>query len=301
MKARTKAPVSDLDHALRAAAGVTGADVPRLPQSVIAELAAETVETIAWGYDDGPPPVSPPADRPEAAASLGPPIVRSRRRVALAAVLGVAVVAAGGVTAALIRDSAGPADSSAAAIDWQAVPHPAPSGAARAAAEACIKELDPVGIKYPSLGLKLTDAWLSEQRGRTVFTMLANADAFGACLTLDGRGDGGFGDSAHEGLPHPSATGINLGENGGSWTMDIHDKRVDTTALAGFAGSAVSGITVRRADGLVVTASINDGLWAAWWPGTSKAVSVTVHTRDGHSTTTPIGQVPSLLPAMTGS
>jgi hypothetical protein len=83
--------------------------------------------------------------------------------------------------------------------------------------------------------------------------------------------------------------------------MDIHDQRVDTTMLAGFAGTAVTEITVLRADGVVVTASMSDGLWAAWWPGTSKAVSVTVHTCDGHSKTTPIGRVMTVPPPLTGS
>jgi hypothetical protein len=70
-----------------------------------------------------------------------------------------------------------------------------------------------------------------------------------------------------------------VGENGSSWTMDIHDQRVDTTMLAGFAGTAVTEITVLRADGVVVTASMSDG----------------------HRKTTPIGRVMTVPPPLTGS
>src|ERR1700724_182961 len=102
----------DLDQALRAAAGIADADVPRLPQAVIAELAAESVETIAWTYADAPVPASVPTDRAEAlvgaAETATPPVrgpaarrsaalhrllaTRGRRRVALAATLAACAV-----------------------------------------------------------------------------------------------------------------------------------------------------------------------------------------------------------------
>jgi hypothetical protein len=49
--------------------------------------------------------------------------------------------------------------------------------------------------------------------------------------------------------------------------------------LAGFAGTAVTEITVLRADGVVVTASMSDG----------------------HRKTTPIGRVMTVPPPLTGS
>lgn len=79
--------------------------------------------------------------------------------------------------------------------------------------------------------------------------------------------------------------------NGSSWTMDVHNKRVHTVMFAGLAGSAVTGVALLRADGVMVIARMHDGLRVAWWPGTSRAVSVSVHTRDGRSGTTPIGPV----------
>ena len=281
MSART----FDLDRALRAAGGVADADIPSLSRDVIAELAAETVETIAWTFDEG---------TPHSAVTHAWNLTRSRRRIALAAAL---TLTAGGAAFAVFAGS----DRSAAPLGWQPVPISVPDAAQRAAAAACIRELEPPGRSFKTPGFKLTDPLLSEQRGRTVFTVLANNTGFGDCLTLDGRGDGAGLWYAPNGYPHPSATEISLSENGTSWTMDVHDKRVDTTMLAGFAGSAVTRIAVLRTDGVTVTASIHDGLWAAWWPGTWQAASVTVHTRDGRSVTLPIGRVTVVPPSPASS
>lgn len=298
---------ADLDQALRAAAGIADADVPRLPRAVIAELAADSVESIAWTFADAPVPAAVPTDRPEAllgaAETAAPPVrgpaawlsaavhrslaTRGRRRVAFAAAL--AVVAA---TGAAVAVSTGEKMAGTSALArWQAVPFPAPDAAAQKAAAACISEVEPHGGGRPQLGLKLSDSLLSEQRGGTVFTVLANGTSFADCLILDGRDGGAAAWSTPHGYPRPSATGISLGENSSNETTDSDNKRVDTVMLAGFAGSAVTGITVLRADGVVVTASMNDGLWGAWWPGTSKAVSFTVHTRDGSTVVLPFAKV----------
>lgn len=124
MSART----SDVDRALRAAGSVTDADVLCLPQDAIAGLAAETVETIAWTFDD--------AAR-DSAAAREPIVTRGRRRIALAAVL--ALTAAGGAALAVVAGS----DQPVPLLGQQPVPISVADATERAAGAACLSQLKP--------------------------------------------------------------------------------------------------------------------------------------------------------------
>lgn len=281
---------SDLDNALRAAAGIDDADVPRLSSSAITELANETVETIAWTYTD-------------AVASATEYAKHRRRRVALATAVALAV--AGGtaltVSGVLNVTSNTSANAGDGVPNTQSMPLRALSAAARQAATACIQQLEPPGNPFPNPHLTLSDPLLYDLHGRVGFVVLANDKDFGSCSILDGiveSGGGAF--TTRNGYPHPPATSVSLVTNGTWWTMDLTNKRVDVTVLVGLAGSAVTSVRVLRADGAEVTASMNDGLWAATWLGTSKAVAVAVGTRGGHNQLTMIDYV-AVVPPRIGS
>jgi RNA polymerase sigma-70 factor (ECF subfamily) len=85
--------------------------------------------------------------------------------------------------------------------------------------------------------------------------------------------------------PQDSALLALVVSNGGGtgFTFDKSGARVETTEIVGRAAPDVTSILVHRTDGLTVTATVRDGLWAAWWPGKAAAATLTVQTRDGRS------------------
>lgn len=46
------------------------------------------------------------------------------------------------------------------------------------------------------------------------------------------------------------------------------EPRVEVRSVFGVIGPEVTGIELRLADGTTVTATVQAGLWAAWWPTT---------------------------------
>lgn len=247
-----KTHISDLDQTLRAAAGIADAAVPSLPQSVIAALAADTVETIAWSYDESAKRASTPIDSPEALTGRG------RRRVVLATAFGVAVAAAGGAIVAVSAGSAG-SNTPVASGGGHETPYtayPAPDPATKKAAEACAKQLNSERAGT-SVDFKTSDALLADRIGQTTFTVLANSTGFGDCLVVNGRALTGDVSQVPAGITWPSANGISLGA---SDFANVSALDVAAVQFAGLAGPGVSKITVLRSDGVVVTASMNDGL-----------------------------------------
>jgi hypothetical protein len=253
---------NDLSLALRTAARVQDPDVPRLSASVSIELARAITESpeepaeTATG-DDGV------FQRPAAARR-----VRHRRVVRAMALAAVAALA---VTLFQTFGGAAPA----AFADWQPVPQLLTGAAAQHQIDECPYFGGAVGIKIP-VGART----LVEQRGRMVFIVFAGGGELGSCMLLDGRGDG----AGESGLsPRPTGSDIVSDGGGGSFTFDASGTRVDTTDITGLAGPQVSSILIHRTDGVVVTAAVHDGLWAAWWPGNAAAATLTVQTRDGRS------------------
>jgi hypothetical protein len=250
---------NDMSLTLRAAVRVEDHEVPRLPASVSAELARAITDSLV---EPGDVAAGGDAFQQPAAARGG----RHRRRLVLAVAL--VAVTASAVTLVQTFGSATPT----AFADWQPVPQVLTGAAAQKQIDECPDFKD---MKIPS-GAKT----LVEQRGRMVFMVFAGGGELGYAMMLDGRGDGGGGRTSPA---QPTASEVLSDGGGSSFTFDASGARVDTTDIVGLAGSQVSSILIHRTDGVVVTAAVHDGLWAAWWPGRAAAATLTVRTRDGRS------------------
>ena len=56
------------------------------------------------------------------------------------------------------------------------------------------------------------------------------------------------------------------------------------TMVDGPIGAGVTGVTITRSDGTAVRATVKNGWYLAWWPGTERAVSAKVASTSGTST-----------------
>lgn len=255
---------SQVETAVRAAALVDDRDVPSLPSTVTAGLARETMATLCA-------PADPDCDGPERVRPLPSATFRRthRRRLVAAGALVAAVTL--GVTLTQTLGDAAPA----AFADWQPVPRVLTGAAAQHQTDLCYLKAGPLPVPAGS-------RTLVEQRGRVDYVVFDGKGVFGTCMLLDERGDGGM---RTNGGRQPAADDIvSDGQGtGAAFTFDASGARVDIVSVAGRAGAQVSSVLISRADGVVVTAAVHDGLWAAWWPGTTAAVRYTVHTGDGHS------------------
>ena len=62
------------------------------------------------------------------------------------------------------------------------------------------------------------------------------------------------------------------------------------TMVDGAVGAGVTGVTIRRSDGSSVQATVKNGWYLAWWPGTERAVTAQVASASGASTQSfPVG------------
>ncbi|MBS2965872.1 hypothetical protein KGA66_22680 [Actinocrinis puniceicyclus] len=262
----------DLDVMLREAATVHDSDLPAFPSALTTLLARETVSAScdAADFDGGE----------TAARGRTAPATRARRR---RVALGAALVA--GTTLAVTLTQTLGAAAPVAFAGWQPVPTMLTGAAARQQFDACPyfknKSFPPEIARRLALPPSFSPGQtLVEQRGRVAFIVFANGKVFGDCMLLDGRGDGG---AIGNDVPQPSGADVVSNGGGASYTFDATGARVDIVSLAGRAGPEVSSVLIHRADGVVVTATVHDGLWAAWWPGTVLAAELTVYTRDGRS------------------
>jgi hypothetical protein len=56
------------------------------------------------------------------------------------------------------------------------------------------------------------------------------------------------------------------------------------TMVDGPIGAGVTGVTIARSDGSSVQATVKNGWYLAWWPGTERAVTAQVKSASGTST-----------------
>jgi len=256
---------NNMSPALRTAARVEDRDLPRFPASVSAELARAITDS-----PEEPGEVA----AGDAYAFQRPAAVRRVRHRRLVPAVALVAVAALAVTLLQTFGSVAPT----AFADWQPVPEVLTGAAAQHQIDEC--PYFRVGeMRIPSGAQTLV-----EQRGRMVFIVFASRSGLGVCMLLDGRGDGG--DEAGL-VPQPTGSGI-VSEEGSGFTFDASGARVDSTDIIGRAGPQVSSILIHRTDGVVVTAAVHDGLWAAWWPDKAAPATLTVRTRDGRSYDRPV-------------
>jgi hypothetical protein len=203
------------------------------------------------------------ADVPPAAVSrlrhadYRPRTHRLQPRIAV----GGGVLTAGAATAAILSLTSG---ASTAFAGWSAQPTK-PSAAQLATVEqACQQQI-------PIKGLPLA---LSDTRGPFTFRIYANATQMADCTVGPSfTHSSGF---SSDGPLAPPAGRVKLGgaqvtlPNGNSYSF-----------AQGSVGDGVTGVTLNLSDGTTVTATVQNGWYVAWWPGSAELSSADVQTASG--------------------
>jgi hypothetical protein len=200
-----------------------------------------------------------------------------RRRQRRGFAFGGAGLVVGGVTAALVVLLG--AGTSPAFAAWTASPTAPAPGQLAAAETACAARPanPPPGV--PALPTEVT---LADTRGP--FTLLlfgANTTSSAVLLCMSGPDGTQFSIAAGNQPAPPGAGQITLDRlqaasaNGKPYTV-----------AEGSAGPGVSAVTLAMTDRSQVVATVGNGLFLAWWPGTATVTSATVTTASGTTTQT---------------
>jgi hypothetical protein len=219
-------------------------------------------------------------------------------RMALALGGGIGVAASAAVALSVIGLGAG---TQRAFAGWSPVPT-TPAGGQIAGAEAACKADMATPLERQQARTQATEPgsnsarelppvaeggeWqtmLADTRGPYTILLLANSDGNAQCLTGPGlsRPGVGVGEGANSGTQGTVPAGqIREGLSGFQRAADEQPYM----STSGRVGAGVSAVTVVLGDGTHVVASVANGWFLAWWPGTEVAVAAEVQTSSGTST-----------------
>jgi hypothetical protein len=196
---------------------------------------------------------------PEASARLRavdyrPRLRRFPSRPALGA-MGLSAAAAAGGAAVLLASSAAPAFAG-----WTARPTAPHPGQLAFAAQRC----------EASAGAPV----LSDTRGPYTATIYADGTTClqGNGITINSSRIGG--DQANPPAGAVELRGVGEADSNGD-ALTMVDGRI---------GAGVTGVTIARSDGSSVQATVKNGWYLAWWPGTERAATAQVVSANGTST-----------------
>lgn len=184
---------------------------------------------------------------------------RAHRRSALAS---VSTLTAGIVVAILVLGTSGGGPGSAFAA-WSATPTRPAHGQVAAAEARCHQP--------ESAALVDTRGPFELLMFKTRARQLVECHAWPAGMT-------GYSDPEPEGTSAaPNAITTVTCTSGGFRTRS-HRRREAYLEMYGLTGKNVKRVTLRLNDGATVLATTSNGLWAAWWPGSHRAISIQVKT-----------------------
>jgi hypothetical protein len=199
---------------------------------------------------------------PDSIARLSAIDYRPRRR-RFGVVSAVSALGVGGAAAAVTAVFALSSGAAPAFAGWQATPtSPAPGQLAHAA-QAC--------------GQDLGNPVLTDSRGPYTVSIYADSTTRDVCLSGNGVS---MSSSSTSAAPVSVAAGQIELDGGG--TRDSAGNAL--TLVDGRSGAGVTGVTIERSDGSSVQATVTDGWYLAWWPGTVAATNAEVTTASGTST-----------------
>jgi len=193
---------------------------------------------------------------------------RRRRIRTLPAIgaLGATGVAAAVAAIVTIGSSAAPAFAG-----WQATPSTPAPGQLAQAVQAC--------------GQNLGSPVLTDSRGPYTASIYADSATSAVCLS----GNGVSMSSSSTTVATDVAAG-QIQRNGGG-TRDAAGNAL--TVVDGRTGAGVTAVTIQRSDGSSVQATVANGWYLAWWPGTVSATNAEISTASGTSTV-PYPSAPAL-------
>jgi hypothetical protein len=116
----------------------------------------------------------------------------------------------------------------------------------------------------------------------TAAFLVAGATTFGSCLVTSAGGGSGGGSGP---LPGPMTRPLTIDANGGGGVG-----AGDARELGGRVDPKASSVVIELADGRSVVASLANGYWLAWWPGSVPAEHVVA--TDGAGTEVASVEVP---------
>jgi hypothetical protein len=220
--------------------------------------------------------------------TLGPPV----------AVGGVAAAAATGVAVWLFALSP---QTSTAFAGWTATPGAAAPGQVTTAESTCESRVAALpsapphgGQKPPALGLAGLQPVLNDTRGPFTWVILADSDAsrYASCISgpslntvsadssvSPATGPGANGSGSSSGLSAPAGQ-VRLASSSHTSTPD----GASYSFAEGRVGSGVTDAALVLSDGTHVEATLQNGWFAAWWPGDSTLSSALVTTASGTTT-----------------
>ncbi len=230
---------------------------------------------------------------------------RRRRAPATAGVL-VGAATAGTVIAVVVGGGA-----PAAYAGWSATPTSAPAPSPAAAAS-CQDQLTstPAGPQGSGLGSGAWQNLLTDVRGPFTVALFQDDGAYAACFTSSsftvinqissggaaGSSSGSVSVRSGNGANSPAGVGGAMRQGRTRVVMDgtssgdlqhIVQTQLSTTAdgpytlVDGQTASGVTGVTLVRDDGQDVVATVSDGWFVAWWPGSATATSSQVSKASG--------------------
>ncbi len=236
--------------------------------------------------DAAPLPVeSPDPRRLEAILATPVPAAPRRRRL----IVGVAAMAAAAAVAVAIPTTGLLGTDGAAYASWTADPGSLSESDRSAADDAC---------RDHGLDLSAPELRLAERRGDWAVLLYAGTRGIdpvvAGCMARvpAGSSDVDDVDLGWVGGQGAVPTGAQFTDGGmmqfGGTSLLGRD-RPTVSLVLGDVGPDVSALTIRTSDGRDVVATVADGHYVAWWPGTlggdgatAPELTVTVTTRDGH-------------------
>jgi hypothetical protein len=172
--------------------------------------------------------------------------------------LGAAGTAAAVAALVTVGSSAAPAFAG-----WRATPSAPAPGQLAQATQAC--------------GQDLGSPVLSDSRGPYTASIYADSTTSNVCLSGNGVS---MSSSSTSQAPAKVAAGQIQSSGGGT-----RDSAGDALTLVdGRTGAGVTAVTIDRSDGSSVQATVTNGWYLAWWPGTVAARKAEVTTTSGTST-----------------
>ena len=208
-----------------------------------------------WAATQTPVKRRPRSRRPSGRGHSGP----APRPFALAS---VSAITAGIVAAVLLLGTSdrGPASAFAA---WSATPTKPAHGEIAAAEARCLQP---------------ESAALVDTRGPFELLLFkTRTRQLVECHTWP-NGATGYGAPGPEGKAAPPNAITTISCNSGGYWTRSHPRTQVYLEMYGLTGKNVNQVTLRLKGGATVLATTSNGLWAAWWPGSRRAVSIRVKT-----------------------
>ena len=183
---------------------------------------------------------------------------RRIRKLPAIGALGATGLAAAVAAIVTLGSSAAPAFAG-----WQSTPSTPAPGQLAQAAQAC--------------GQDLGSPVLTDSRGPYTASIYADSTTSDLCLSGNGVSMSSSSTSAA-----PASVAAGQIQPGGSGTRDSAGNAL--TLVDGRTGAAVTAVTIERSDGSSVQATVANGWYLAWWPGTVAATNAEITTASGTST-----------------